>query len=119
MAPMTDEQVQNNLKDVEGWSFANGHLTRTYTFGNYYETMAFLNALAWIAHREDHHPDIEVGYKTCVVTVLHPFDWRYFGQRLLSALRKSTRCCKQLQYETRHFQKIGAFVVCHGVELPS
>ncbi|MEZ5542809.1 MAG: 4a-hydroxytetrahydrobiopterin dehydratase [Pseudomonadota bacterium] len=42
-------------------------LSRDYGFGNYYQTMAFVNAVAWIAHSEDHHPDLEVGYKHCHV----------------------------------------------------
>jgi len=42
-------------------------ITRTFRFRNYYQTIAFVNALAWIAHREDHHPDLEVGYNRCVV----------------------------------------------------
>ena len=42
-------------------------LVKTYHFLNYYETMAFVNAVAWIAHRENHHPDLEVGYKECCV----------------------------------------------------
>jgi 4a-hydroxytetrahydrobiopterin dehydratase len=43
------------------------NISRTFGFRNYYQTMAFVNALAWIAHAEDHHPDIEVGYNRCVV----------------------------------------------------
>ena len=43
-------------------------LQRTYSFKNFYETMAFVNALAWIAHQADHHPDLAVAYKHCVVT---------------------------------------------------
>ena len=39
----------------------------TFTFKNYYHTTAFVNAVAWIAHREDHHPDISFGYKTATV----------------------------------------------------
>jgi 4a-hydroxytetrahydrobiopterin dehydratase len=39
----------------------------TFTFKNYYQTTAFVNAIAYIAHREDHHPDISFGYKTCTV----------------------------------------------------
>jgi 4a-hydroxytetrahydrobiopterin dehydratase len=39
----------------------------TFTFKNYYQTTAFVNAIAWMAHREDHHPDISFGYKTCTV----------------------------------------------------
>lgn len=67
VVPMSDEQVEQNLSDVADWTHEDGHLVRTFTFRNYYETMAFVNALAWVAHREDHHPDIEVGYKTCAV----------------------------------------------------
>ena len=65
--PFTDEAIQAALPQVPGWSFQAGQLVRVFTFRNYYETMAFVNALAWVAHREDHHPDIEVGYKTCRV----------------------------------------------------
>ena len=42
-------------------------LSRDFRFGNYYQTMAFVNAVAWIAHAEDHHPDLEVGYNHCRV----------------------------------------------------
>lgn len=42
-------------------------ISRTVRFSNYYQTMAFVNALAWIAHAEDHHPDLEVGYNRCLV----------------------------------------------------
>ena len=42
-------------------------ISRTFRFKNYYQTMAFVNAVAWIAHQEDHHPDLEVGYSRCRV----------------------------------------------------
>ena len=51
----------------KGWVVENGKLAKTYSFQNYYETMAFVNALAWISHREDHHPDLAVGYNKCRV----------------------------------------------------
>jgi len=52
---------------LDGWSMASGKLVNTFGFNNYYETMAFVNALAFISHREDHHPELVVGYKTCQV----------------------------------------------------
>ncbi|MHB8454746.1 MAG: 4a-hydroxytetrahydrobiopterin dehydratase [Acidiferrobacterales bacterium] len=57
------------LAQTPGWSLGKdaAEIGRTFKFSNYYETMAFVNALAWIAHREDHHPDIEVGYSQCRV----------------------------------------------------
>ena len=44
-----------------------GMLAKTYKFKNYFETMAFVNAVAWIANTEDHHPDLAVGYSRCRV----------------------------------------------------
>ena len=50
------------LKQIPGWTLGEGHISKTYDFKNYYQTMAFVNATAWVSHREDHHPDITVGY---------------------------------------------------------
>jgi 4a-hydroxytetrahydrobiopterin dehydratase len=52
---------------VNGWAQRGHELVKTYPFKNYYETMAFVNATAWISHQEDHHPDLEVGYRQCCV----------------------------------------------------
>ena len=60
-------EIDNLLKALEGWTLANGSIVKTYSFKNYYQTMAFVNAVAYVAHREDHHPDLEVGYNKCVV----------------------------------------------------
>lgn len=56
------------LPQVPGWELAEngGALTRTFAFPDYYRTLAFVNALAWIAHREDHHPDLGVHYDRVV-----------------------------------------------------
>lgn len=43
-------------------------LHASFEFKNYYHTTAFVNAVIYVAHREDHHPDITFGYKTCEVT---------------------------------------------------
>ena len=44
-----------------------GQIEKTYRFADYHETIGFVNALAWIANREDHHPDLAVSYNRCVV----------------------------------------------------
>jgi 4a-hydroxytetrahydrobiopterin dehydratase len=50
-------------------------IAKTYRFKNYFETMAFVNAAAWVSHREDHHPDIAVGYNQCKVSyITHAID---------------------------------------------
>lgn len=53
----------------DGWEAdaGQGILVRTFRFKNYYQTIAFVNALAWIANQEDHHPDLDVSYNRCTV----------------------------------------------------
>jgi len=65
--PYSATEAKELLKDLKGWKIENNRLTKTYAFENYFQTMAFVNALAWISHREDHHPDLLVGYNTCRV----------------------------------------------------
>ena len=65
--PLGAERVAALLKEVPGWEQRGGEIAKTYAFKNYYETMAFVNAAAWVSHREDHHPDLEVGYNKCRV----------------------------------------------------
>lgn len=67
VAPLRSAEIDNLLKQLDGWEYANGAISKTYTFKNYYQTMAFVNATAWISHREDHHPDLGVGYGKCRV----------------------------------------------------
>jgi 4a-hydroxytetrahydrobiopterin dehydratase len=67
VAPLKDAEIRNLLKLLDGWEYANGRIAKTYSFKNYYQTTAFVNATTWISHREDHHPDILLGYNKCRV----------------------------------------------------
>ncbi len=58
---------QLNGSEADGWKLIDGSIERTFKFANYHETMAFVNAMAWIAHREDHHPDAAFGYNRCTL----------------------------------------------------
>lgn len=67
VAPYGAGEAREMLKRLKGWIIEDGKLVKLYAFANYYQTMAFVNALAWISHREDHHPDLRVGYNQCRV----------------------------------------------------
>jgi 4a-hydroxytetrahydrobiopterin dehydratase len=67
VAPLDDSQVAPLLKGLPGWSREGRTIAKTYAFKDYHGIMAFVNAAAWISHREDHHPDLLVGYNTCKV----------------------------------------------------
>lgn len=62
-----DDVIGAYLAQVPDWKREGDSLVKTFVFANYYKTVAFVNAVAWIAHQEDHHPDISFGYKSCTV----------------------------------------------------
>jgi len=64
------ETLDQALQRLEGWELEEkeNRIRREFGFDNYHQTMAFVNAVAWIAHTEDHHPDMEVTYNSCTVT---------------------------------------------------
>ena len=68
---LTATEVVANIAKLEGWMLAGDGVAiaieKTFDFANYYETMAFVNAVAFVAHRQDHHPDLSVHFKRCVV----------------------------------------------------
>lgn len=65
--PLSATELQIYLARVHGWALRNGAIEKSYSFGDFHQTMAFVNALAWIAHVEDHHPDLAVSYNRCTV----------------------------------------------------
>jgi 4a-hydroxytetrahydrobiopterin dehydratase len=69
--PMTLEEAQGMQKQVPSWEVMDDGqaLRRLFTFKDHYEVMAFANAVAWISHRENHHPSLTVGYSRCEVVL--------------------------------------------------
>lgn len=63
--------IITKLADLPGWMLdgdgANVAIQKTFTFANYLETISFVNAVAFIAERHNHHPDMLVHYGKCVV----------------------------------------------------
>ena len=64
---MADDAIAEALASLPGWSRAGDTLQKTFSFPDYYRTIAFVNAVAWIANQQDHHPDLDVRYNRCGV----------------------------------------------------
>ena len=72
---LTRGEAAKLLDQLSGWAMDTEvkAIHRTFRFQSYYASIAFVNAVAWVAHREDHHPDMTVGYNTVSVTyATHP-----------------------------------------------
>lgn len=72
-APLTPEQIHALMPQLaEGWTVTSDfkRIKKSFSFANFYETMAFVNAIAWFANQDNHHPDLEIGYNYCHVTFM-------------------------------------------------
>ena len=65
--PLPQPEIDGLMRQLEGWRQDGNLIGKTYRFKNYYQTIAFVNAIAWMAHREDHHPDLKVTFNSCMV----------------------------------------------------
>ena len=64
---MDADQIAQHLAQVVGWTLVDSALQKGFDFADYHRTMSFVNAVAWVAHVEDHHPDLAVSYNRCTV----------------------------------------------------
>jgi 4a-hydroxytetrahydrobiopterin dehydratase len=60
-------ELATRLACLTGWTHVGDRIEKSFRFADYHRTIAFVNAVASVAHREDHHPDLAVHYDHCVV----------------------------------------------------
>jgi 4a-hydroxytetrahydrobiopterin dehydratase len=65
--PLTEVQIAELIAKVPGWEHEGKTIARQFVFKDHYQAMAFANAVAWISHTQNHHPDMEVGYNKVTV----------------------------------------------------
>ena len=77
---LNHEQCSNQVAKLDGaeanmlatelndWIIVNDTLEKTFRFKNFHDTMAFANAVAYIAHQQNHHPDLNISYSRCQLT---------------------------------------------------
>jgi 4a-hydroxytetrahydrobiopterin dehydratase len=67
---LTESEIKNFINEVKTWEFDknNNLISRDFKFKNYYNTIAFINAAAWIIHQENHHPEIIITYNSCRIS---------------------------------------------------
>lgn len=67
MALLNDSEIQSNLDLMEGWVFSNNSISKEFLFNDYMSGIQFVNELAEFAEKNNHHPDITIGW--CKVTI--------------------------------------------------
>lgn len=64
---LTQPQIDELLPVLTGWEQYDHLISKKFLFNNYHQTIEFVNAVAWISHREDHHHELTVNYNSCLV----------------------------------------------------
>ncbi len=69
VAPFSIKEAKQYLQKISLWqlSACGKKISRTFDFKGFYKTMAFVNAVAWVANSEGHHPDMEISFNRCIV----------------------------------------------------
>ena len=65
--PLAASEIEQLIAGLHGWVHRDGVIRKCFEFSDFGTTMAFVNAVAWIAQREDHHPNMTVSYNRCEV----------------------------------------------------
>lgn len=71
VAPLSANDATKLLKQLDGWTLSkdNQAISKHFSFKNFYKTMAFANAIAFIANEENHHPDMCLGFNYCDINL--------------------------------------------------
>lgn len=69
--PIIIPTIESNLSHLTGWDAPLNYasIAKTFQFKNYHQTIAFVNAVTWLANKEDHHPKICFDYNSCEITL--------------------------------------------------
>lgn len=68
---MKTVDINEKLKSLPDWSYdpESKSIVKVYNFKTYSKNIQFVNAIAWIANKVNHHPDLEVTFNKCIVKI--------------------------------------------------
>lgn len=86
VSPLRDSELEQYLGNVDGWNLDGNKIRKEYSFKNFVEALAFVNAVGDIAESEGHHPDIEFGWGYCrIVLYTHAIDGLHENDFIVAA----------------------------------
>jgi 4a-hydroxytetrahydrobiopterin dehydratase len=73
--PLSMDVASRLMEQLDGWTFEQGHLTKSYAFSDFAGALAFVNRIGSIAEEQAHHPDIYMTWgKVSVEVWTHKID---------------------------------------------
>lgn len=69
MSTYSKDQIREGLKKLQGWSVAGKAIQRQFTFPSFTAAIQFVNKIAELAEKNNHHPDITIHYKKVILSL--------------------------------------------------
>lgn len=66
---LTEEQIQQQLRELKGWTRFGNEIKKTVRLQDFVRAMGFVNSVALLAEKMDHHPDIDIRWNTVHLTL--------------------------------------------------
>lgn len=69
MALLSEEEIKERLKELEGWELKGKEITKVYSHRDFVDAISFVNRVAILAEKADHHPDILIKYNKVTLSL--------------------------------------------------
>ena len=69
MAVLSESEIKERLRDLEGWQLQGKEISKLYAHKDFVDAMAFVNKVAILAEKADHHPDISINYNKVTLSL--------------------------------------------------
>lgn len=69
MTRLSEDEIKSSLKKAKGWKRAGKEIKKTYSFDDFTKSIEFVNQVARLAEKADHHPDILIQYDKVTLTL--------------------------------------------------
>lgn len=69
MQRLTESEIQSHLSAVTGWKLEGNQIRKEFSFSDFVHAMGFVNSVALLAERANHHPDIDIRWNVVRLTL--------------------------------------------------
>jgi 4a-hydroxytetrahydrobiopterin dehydratase len=98
MEAMSEPEIREALKPLPEWKHEDNAIVRTTTFVSFLRVIEFINAVAHLAERQNHHPDIDIRYHRVII--------RYWTHRAKGVTHLDFEGAKEVEQLISQFKKL-------------
>jgi 4a-hydroxytetrahydrobiopterin dehydratase len=96
---LSNDEIESKIADLDnGWGLKDGKVVKSFQFTSFMDAIGFVNEIARIAERLDHHPIITINWKTVKLS-LKSFDIDAITKRDIGLAEEIEKVIKSKKYQ--------------------